>query len=379
MKLRIGIDAINIRGGGGVTHLIELLKHFPNDNDLGIDKVLIWATKKTLDQIPDKPFLIKYHYPYFEKSLFHRAYFQIFKLSKILKNNNCNVLFVPGGSFFGSFSPIVSMSQNLLPFDFQEIKRYNLKQALKLLILRITQTITFWKSDGIIFLTNYAKNTVLKSFFSLKGKYIVIPHGITERFHCKPKSQKNLNEVNENNPIRILYVSIIDLYKHQWHVIEAISILKKRGYHIVLDLVGPSYPQALIKLEKAINTFDPYKKFINYFGTIHYNEINEFYHQADIGIFASSCENMPIILLEKMASGLPIACSNKGPMPEVLLDGGLYFDPESPHEIAFTIERLYNSVEIRKQLANKNYDISKKYSWEFTSYETFKFLVQFGN
>ena len=35
---------------------------------------------------------------------------------------------------------------------------------------------------------------------------------------------------------------------------------------------------------------------------------------------------MPNTLVEAMASGLPIACSDRGPMPEVLGDGGVLFD-----------------------------------------------------
>ena len=49
---------------------------------------------------------------------------------------------------------------------------------------------------------------------------------------------------------------------------------------------------------------------------------------ANLFVFASSCENMPNTLVEAMAIGLPIACSDRGPMPEVLRDGGVYFDPE---------------------------------------------------
>ena len=52
-----------------------------------------------------------------------------------------------------------------------------------------------------------------------------------------------------------------------------------------------------------------------------------------MGIFASSCESSSCVLIENMASGLPIACSNRGPMPEVLKDGGVYFDPEKPIDI----------------------------------------------
>ena len=65
-------------------------------------------------------------------------------------------------------------------------------------------------------------------------------------------------------------------------------------------------------------------------GEIPYKELHQQYQQADIGVFASSCENMPNILLETMASGLPIACSKKGPIPEVLGKDGVYFDSEEP-------------------------------------------------
>jgi glycosyltransferase involved in cell wall biosynthesis len=49
---------------------------------------------------------------------------------------------------------------------------------------------------------------------------------------------------------------------------------------------------------------------------------------------------MPNILLEAMAAGLPIACSNRGPMPEVLGTAGLYFNPENPAEIACAIRTV---------------------------------------
>ena len=66
----------------------------------------------------------------------------------------------------------------------------------------------------------------------------------------------------------------------------------------------------------------------------------EYLSKSNIFIFASSCENMPITLIEGMASGLPIACSDRGPMPEVLQDGGVYFNPEDCKSIVFAIEKL---------------------------------------
>ena len=62
--------------------------------------------------------------------------------------------------------------------------------------------------------------------------------------------------------------------------------------------------------------------------------IPDYLARSDLFIFASSCENLPITMLEAMASGIPICCSNRGPMPEVLGREGCYFDPEVPASIA---------------------------------------------
>ena len=83
---------------------------------------------------------------------------------------------------------------------------------------------------------------------------------------------------------------------------------------------------------------------------------------------------MPNILLETMAAGLPIACSNRGPMPEVLGDSGLYFDPEQPMEIFNALETLINNPQLRLEKANASFVEVQKYSWSSCANETFSFL-----
>ncbi|MGA2228428.1 MAG: glycosyltransferase, partial [Syntrophobacteraceae bacterium] len=103
------------------------------------------------------------------------------------------------------------------------------------------------------------------------------------------------------------------------------------------------------------------------------------YLQADLFVYASSCENMPNILIEAMASSLPIACSNRGPMPEVLGDAGLYFDPESPEQIAGAIRELMTGHEKRSECAARAYEYAKQYSWERCARDTFAFIAGVAN
>ena len=86
----------------------------------------------------------------------------------------------------------------------------------------------------------------------------------------------------------------------------------------------------------AINL--PSGEFIKDEGPVPFSKLHVHYNDHDIFVFPSSCENMPNILIEAMASGLPIVCSDRGPMPEVLGDGGSYFNPDSIDSIVNALE-----------------------------------------
>ena len=80
-------------------------------------------------------------------------------------------------------------------------------------------------------------------------------------------------------------------------------------------------------------------------------------------------------MIEAMAAGLPIVCSDRGPMPEVLGDAGGYFDPNDSESIAVAIRNLALNTKLRQSIAEKAWVISKKYSWDVCANETFKFIA----
>lgn len=370
------IDASNIRAGGGVTHLVELLRA-ANPEAHGFSQVIVWSGLKTLERINDRPWLVKSHQPILDKSLPCRNFWQCFRLSKLARNAGCDVLFVPGGSYVGNFHPMVTLSQNLLPLEWVELRRFGWSwMRLKLSILRITQSHTFHRADGLIFLTHYARDVVMQIIKTTTAKSTIVPHGIDVRFVSAPREQLATNQYSKASPFRLLYVSIIDMYKHQWHVAEAVASLRKSGLPLVIDFIGPAYGPALELLTAATEQHDPKGEFLHYRGAIPFEELHIAYRRADAFVFASSCENLPNILIEAMAAGLPIACSNKGPMPEVLGDAGVYFDPERPSEIASAIKTLFDDSELRSRLAGAAFGKAQKYSWKRCADETFSFLAQ---
>ena len=371
----LGIDASNLRDGGGVTHLCELLKA-ADPTTQGFRQIILWSNRNTLAQLPsDKPWLTKIHEPLLDQALLYRLYWQWMKLPILARQAGCDALFLPGGGSGHGFRPYITMSQNLLPFESSEYRRYGWSwMRLRLFLLRHAQTQSFRHADGLILLTNYARQTVMTRIQQAHGRWIAIPHGINPQFYQSPRVQYPLTTYSPIKPLRLLYVSIINVYKHQWHVAEAVAKLKNEGFPITLELVGPAYKPALQRLQTTLQQIDPNSDFIHYRGSIKYADLPSTYHQADIFIFASSCENMPIILLEAMASGLPIACAQRGPMPEMLGDAGVYFDPENPEQIANALRSLLNDPELRARCAEKAFAKAQTYSWERCASETFDFL-----
>jgi|APTNR8051073442_1049403.scaffolds.fasta_scaffold04608_3 glycosyltransferase involved in cell wall biosynthesis len=377
--LTVGIDATNLRRGGGVTHLVELLRA-AMPHEFNIARVVVWGGTPTLKALEDRPWLIKRYPAALDKGLLQRLAWQRWSLSKAAYDEGCDVLFVPGGSYAGSFRPVVTMSRNLLPFEWRELRRYGWTLlSLKLLLLRLTQTRSFRKSDGVIFLTEYARDVVLQHTGTLHGRICIVPHGLNSRFNTAPKVQRHIAHYDDACPYRVLYVSIIDQYKHQWHVVEAVAALRQQGLPLALDLVGPAYAPAMQRLKEALNDMDAERAWVNYHGAIEFAKLHCEYARADLAVFASSCENMPNILLETMASGLPLACSNRGPMPEILGDSGVYFDPERAADIARALRSLIESADLRTRLANEAFERAQAFSWKRCASETFAFLEALAN
>jgi glycosyltransferase involved in cell wall biosynthesis len=328
--MRLCIDASNIRAGGGVTHLLELLRH-GDPVAAGFDEVHLWAPRATLARIGDRTWLHKRWLPVLEAGYLRRALWQRMSLATLARADRCALLFAPGGSFSTSFRPVVTMSRNMLPFEAHEVRRYGFTAyRLKLELLRRVQSSSLRKADARIFLTQFAHDRITQAIGPFTGHTRIVPHGVDERFVLPPRPPRALSDCNEASPLRLLYVSTIDLYKHQAEIARAVATLHAAGLPLTLDLVGGAgaYPPALAPLQSTLRALDPQARFLRYHGAVPYEQLAVHYRAADIAVFASSCENMPNTLLEMMAASLPIACAARGPMPEVLGDAGLYFDPE---------------------------------------------------
>jgi glycosyltransferase involved in cell wall biosynthesis len=225
---------------------------------------------------------------------------------------------------------------------------------------------SYKKSSGFIFLTSYTQS-IFESNGGKKSNSIVIPHGVNiqpVKFTKKPS--KNL---------LVGYVSPIDTYKNHLNVVRAVSLYnQKSADNIVLHLVGAAgigYKN-VYKLVKANNM----EKYVIFHGQLSHNKTIEFQNKMDIIIFASSCENFPITLLETMMLKKPLLCSDIRPMPDILGKNAIYFDPNDINSI-YKSFLLSQNKDLLKKNAEGAFNIALNYNWENVSKRTFEYLYNF--
>ena len=371
--LTIGIDASRNRSGGAVAHLIGILSEGDPTN-FGISKIHVWAYQTLLDAIPDRPWLIKHNPLALEQSILKQLWWQRFGFPVEVKLTACQIVLNTDAGTISTVRPAVTMSRDMLSYEPGVIELFGFSKArLRLIFLRYMQNRSLRAADGAIFLTRYAAKIIQQSCGKLPS-IAYIPHGVGAAF-------KQTQPVNNwpgagERPIRCIYISNTEMYKHQWMVVKAISLLRKRGNNLTISLVGGGKGQAQQLLQDAIAVSDQGGKFVEQLAFLPQQELPNHLAQADLFIFASSCENMPNTLVEAMAVGLPIACSDRGPMPEVLADGGVYFDPEDANSIAEAIEQIIQSPALRLAIARRAKDLSQQYSWKRCADETWVFVTE---
>ena len=93
-------------------------------------------------------------------------------------------------------------------------------------------------------------------------------------------------------------------------------------------------------------------------------------------LFPSVNEGVGLPVLEAMATGVPVACSNSGALPEIAGSNAIYFDSDNIEQMAATIEQLALDSALRKKLIEGGIDWTKRFTWEKTAEKTVQVLKE---
>lgn len=153
----------------------------------------------------------------------------------------------------------------------------------------------------------------------------------------------------------ILSVARLAPVKGQQFLLEAVAALRERGHPVHLTLVGEGDMRpALSQLAERLGVADS----ITFAGAVGQDDIRAFYADADIFCLSSFAEGLPVVLIEAMATQLPVVATRIAGIPELVEHevNGLLVSPARADRLADAVERLVAGEELRLRLGQAGRD-----------------------
>jgi glycosyltransferase involved in cell wall biosynthesis len=193
----------------------------------------------------------------------------------------------------------------------------------------------------------------------------VVPLGIGTVKRCEPLAERELRERLGLGERRVaLSLSAKRPHKNLMALIGAMARIPAERRPV---LVLPGYPTAheAELRERAISA--GVQGDLRFLDWLSGEEFEGLWRVADVFVFPSLYEGFGLPVLEAMARGVPVACSNASSLPEVAGEAALMFDPHDKVAIADAIERLLSDRPEAERLRARGLERAREFTWERTA------------
>jgi glycosyltransferase involved in cell wall biosynthesis len=203
------------------------------------------------------------------------------------------------------------------------------------------------QADCILVGSTFVRDSFVAMGYDAR-KIIVTPYGVdTERFTPRIEPRRD-------RTFRVLFVGQIGQRKGMSDLLTAYAMFRRPDSE--LKLVG-SYGHG----------YEVYRSFSHLFQhtpNVPQAELPRIFQDADVFVFPSLIEGMPLVVLEAMACGVPVITTKHGPC-DVVRDGvdGFFVPIRDPQAIAERLEQLYVDPGLRQRMARNAREQASRYTW----------------
>nr|MBC7245247.1 glycosyltransferase family 4 protein [Chloroflexota bacterium] len=249
---------------------------------------------------------------------------------------------------------------HLYPAYHKRLNYWFLNTAMPLFVRRASALITISESS---------KRDLMRIYQVPEDKITVVYEAASPAFYPAPAEQVAEIKARYGLPEQyLLALGTIEPRKNLIRLVEALRLLRQKYPQLALVIVGSAgwlYQDFFQMLEKLD---DP--KAVLLSGYVPDEDLPAIISGAEAYVLASLYEGFGLPILEAMACGTPVVCSNTSSMPELGGDAARYFDPHDVRDMAATIGTVLADADLRAEMRQRGLTQAARFSWQRAAQET---------
>jgi glycosyltransferase involved in cell wall biosynthesis len=235
---------------------------------------------------------------------------------------------------------------------------------------------TLRRADAVITLSMHAKKEILRVYPYLAGKVHVV-FGAPDPMFKPITDNKSLNSVKLRYGIKsefLLSVGNLQPRKNLCRLIKAFSLIRGDIDQMQLVIVGGAkwHVSEIYDLVSRLGL----EKNVVFTSYVSDKDLVALYNLARVFVYPSLYEGFGLPILEAMACGTPVICSNTSSMPEVAGDAAVLIDPHNVEQIAETLLFVLLDPKLKQDLRERGLERATGFSWRRTAQQTLEVCRQ---
>ena len=224
-------------------------------------------------------------------------------------------------------------------------------------------------SDRVMVDSHSTQDDVVELLGTPAERIDVVPLGLGALECSEPLAERELRarlELGERSVV--LSLSAKRPHKNLLSLIGALALIDvERRPLLVLPGYATAYEAELRARARALGVEGD----VRFLGWLPGEELEGLWQVAQAFVYPSLYEGFGLPILEAMARGVPVACSNASSLPEVAGEAALMFDPQDERAIADAIEHLLLDRAEAERLRAQGLERARQFSWSRTAELTF--------
>jgi len=372
--LKIGVDAScwrNTRGYG--RHLRALLKALL-DVDAKNEYTLVVDAPDCTNELPDsaKSMLVPSSVPAASaaSAAGRRSLGDMWRMSRALSSGAFDVLLFPT---VYTFVPVVSRARKIVVIHDVIAERFpqlTFSNPVARTLWQAKVALGRWQADAIVTVSEYSKRGIVDHFGIAPNQVHVVSEASDPIFRVLDNHSENDELARAGIPESgrlLVYVGGFGPHKNLETLAESFARARRRGHEDVLLVFVGEY-----RKEVFFSTFESLSQRIDalgirshvvFTGYLSDEALVALLNRATALVLPSLIEGFGLPAVEAAACGCPVVATTESPIPELLEEGGIYFDPSDPRALEQALVEMLDPATDRAALRAGALEAASRLTW----------------